>query len=79
MIAEAVTGIETATLTRVSRLELLDSALHAARILSPLEWAADLNRLATAAGVTLRELRPDAVDLEEAFPEMTETQGRSDT
>jgi len=29
MIAEAVTGIEAATLTRVSRLELLDSALHA--------------------------------------------------
>ncbi len=51
----------------------------AARILAPIEWAADLNRLATAAGVTLRELRPDAVDLEEAFLEMTETQGRSDT
>ena len=28
-IAEAVTGIEAAILTRVSRLELLDSALHA--------------------------------------------------
>jgi len=28
-IAETVTGIEAATLTRVARLELLDSALHA--------------------------------------------------
>ena len=45
----------------------------AARILAPITWAADLNRLATSAGITLRELRPDAVDLEEAFLEMTAT------
>lgn len=43
----------------------------AARILAPLEWAANLNRQATLAGITLRELRPDAVDLEEAFLELT--------
>ncbi len=45
----------------------------AARILAPIGWAADLNRIATAAGMTLKELRPDAVDLEEAFLEMTAT------
>lgn len=42
-----------------------------AQVQAPVEWAAELNRLATSAGITLRELRPDAFDLEEAFLEMT--------
>ena len=43
----------------------------AVRVPAPLDWAAELNRRAAANGITLRELRPDAVDLEEAFLEMT--------
>lgn len=41
------------------------------RILAPQSWSAELNRRSSAAGITLSELRPDAVDLEEAFLEMT--------
>lgn len=41
------------------------------RILAPATWSAELNRRSAAAGITLQELRPDAVDLEEAFLEMT--------
>jgi len=44
-----------------------------AHVLAPLNWAPEFNRLASGAGVTLRELRPDAFDLEEAFLEMTGT------
>lgn len=51
----------------------------AVRVPAPLEWAPELNRRATAAGITLRELRPDIVDLEEAFLEMTGTTEGSPT
>ena len=46
----------------------VDSEVH---VVAPLDWAPAFNRLASSAGVTLRELRPDAFDLEEAFLEMT--------
>jgi ABC-2 type transport system ATP-binding protein len=38
---------------------------------APAEWAADLNRLAWKAGITLRELRATSADLEQAFFAMT--------
>lgn len=44
-----------------------------AHVLAPLEWATEFNRRSAGAGITLRELRPDAFDLEEAFLEMTGT------
>ncbi len=38
---------------------------------APPEWTSELNRLAWGAGITLRELRATAADLEEAFFAMT--------
>ena len=45
-----------------------------ARIVAPPDWAAELNRTTAAAGVTLKELRPEVADLEEAFLQLTGTQ-----
>ena len=46
----------------------VDNEVH---VVAPLDWAPAFNRLTSGAGVTLRELRANAFDLEEAFLEMT--------
>jgi ABC-2 type transport system ATP-binding protein len=47
----------------------------AVRVQAPEEWAAELNRRAMAAGITLRGLRVVRASLEEAFFAITEGSG----
>jgi len=71
--ASAENDTDTSTLLQLA----IDAGYHTTRvnggieIQAPAQWAPDLNRLASAAGITLRELRTSSADLEQAFFAMT--------